>query len=251
MSPQVRDMAQESQQFYERWAAEQLRDPNRAAVLKWKAQTLVDLCRRAGLELCGHVLEIGCAEGALLDGLLKAFPEADYSGLDISENFIEVGKKLFPGIELRCQESDDFFREKPHVDFVVLSDLIEHVEDADAFLRGVVPHCDYVLVKIPLEVCAYDHSPLIRAFRKMAGRTRFPPAYGPGHPDGHLRGFTVRSARALLERNRLTVLAEKVDTVHQFYDRARMLDFIAALSKGLCVYLFGGTYFGVARTPTR
>jgi len=244
-------MEQELSRFYDTWAEEQLGNPHRTEVLRWKAKTLAALCEQAGIVLHGEVLDLGCAEGIALDALRQSYPDARYYGIDISERFIEVGRELFPDIELRCQELDDFFRQRPHVDFVVLSDLIEHVEDADAFLRGVIPHCDYLLVKIPLEICAYDHSPLIRALRKVAGKARFPPAYGPEHPDGHLRGFTVRSARALLKRNGLTVLAEKVDTVHQFYDRARILDLAAALSKRLCVYLFGGTYFGVARTPTR
>ncbi len=241
-------MEQEPRQFYEGWAREQLRDPNRTAELRWKAQVLLGLCERAGVDLHGDVLEIGCAEGIVLDELRRAFPRARYYGVDLSGTFVEQGRRLFPEVELRRQDAQDFFRAKPQVDFVVLSDLLEHVPDDDAFLRSVIPHCGHILFKIPVEVCAYDHSAFVRALRRAVGKTRFPPAFGPGHPDGHLRGFTVRSARALLGRNGLDVLAESVETVHQFYGRAGILDLAAALSKRLCVGLFGGAYFSVART---
>lgn len=239
-------MQQKSAEFYDRWAERQMGRSRRAEILRWKARMLLRLCGRAGLRLGGTVVEIGCAEGALLAQFRRRFPRARYVGLDISRRFVRRGRSLHPDIDFRCTSHDDFFAEHQMVDFVVISDLLEHVADDREFLAEVVPHCRHALLKIPIEECVYDSSPLVARLRRLVGNDSFPGAYGAGHPDGHLRGYTVGSARSLLRASGLRTRAEAVRTVHECYERSRLLDAAAFLSPRLCVWLFGGAYFGVA-----
>lgn len=242
-------MERDCADFYDNWAEEQMTRDERTRVLRWKARNLLDLCRSAHLPLRGDVLEVGCAEGLLLDEFQKAFPQARYYGVDISETFIERGREMFPKIELRCQDCRRFFLEKPHVGFVVISDLLEHLPDDEEFLAAVIPHCDYILLKIPIQLCLYDSSRWVRALRKAVGKTRTLPPFGPDHPDGHLRGYSVGSARALLRRHGLCLLAEQVKAAHHFYERSKVLDVVKCINERLCVVLFGGAYFAVTATP--
>ncbi len=240
---------QELAQFYDAWAEEQFRDPQRTQVLRWKAQNLAQLCGQAGIALHGDVLEIGCAEGIVLDALRESYPDARYHGIDISATFIERGRKLFPGIGLRCQTADDFFQDRPYVDFVVLSDLLEHVPDDDALVEHVASRCGCLLLKVPLEMNPYHCSKWLRALRKAVGKLTPPPAFGDEHEHRHLRGYSFGSLRVFLRRHRLRILAERLRTAPSCVPLSRSEKLVSAFSEHLTVRLFGGSCFAVAATP--
>ncbi len=242
-------MEQELSRFYDTWAEEQFRDPQRTQVLRWKAQTLARLCGQAGIALRGDVLEIGCAEGIVLDALRESYPDARYHGIDISATFIERGKRLFPGMELRCQAVEEFFHDRPYVDFVVLSDLLEHVPDDDALIVGITPHCGHLLLKVPLELNPYHCSRWLRALRRAFGKLTPPPAFGDVHEHRHLRGYSFSSLRVFLRRHGLRVLARRLRTAPSCVPLSRSEKLVSAFSEHLTVRLFGGSYFGVAATP--
>jgi 2-polyprenyl-3-methyl-5-hydroxy-6-metoxy-1,4-benzoquinol methylase len=75
-----------------------------------------------------QVLEVGCGEGAMTERLVKAYPGAEVTAIDISPN---VGR-LYRGDEARVtflqRQVDEFARhESARFDLVVLCDVLHHV----------------------------------------------------------------------------------------------------------------------------
>ena len=237
-----------AREFYDEWSVEILQRDQRERNMRWKARVLLELCEKCGLELSGRVVEIGSAEGRVLAELQGHFPDAHYVAVDLSRRFVEKGRELYPDIEFRCADYREFLEQAEHVDTVLVSDLLEHVPSDDEFMAAVAPRCDHMLVKMPIEECVYDSSRAVWMLRRLVGKTELPPDYGPEHPDGHLRGYTVGSARDLLRRHGLKIRAEAVRTIHRFYGRSRALDAVEWVSARLCVALFGGAYFAVCDT---
>lgn len=86
-----------------------------------------------------RILEIGCGEG----GNLKPFAEAGchVTGVDIAKVRIELAKRFFETGGLKgCFECGDFLRspipreESEKFDILILHDVIEHIQDKDAFI---------------------------------------------------------------------------------------------------------------------
>ena len=230
--------------FYDEWAQKKAEDETHEPVIRWKAREFSRMLREVGMELDGRVLEIGCAEGILLSEFQKIFPEAEYNGVDISQEFVDRGRRRFPSLNLQRGDYRDVLQKEGQFDFIIASDLLEHLPDDDAFLREVLPHCDYFLLKLPLEICVYDSNPWVWTMRKLVGKTDRE-EFGPDHVDGHLRGYTVATARELVRRHELENIAESVQAIQDFYDRSSVISLIQKVSERLCVHLFGGTFFAV------
>jgi 2-polyprenyl-6-hydroxyphenyl methylase/3-demethylubiquinone-9 3-methyltransferase len=84
------------------------------------------------------ILEVGCGEGAVLERLAQAYPEARLTGIDITP---KVGR-LFRGdrsrVNFRQETIQQFAAEPPgRFDLVVISDVVHHVpwEMHTEFLR--------------------------------------------------------------------------------------------------------------------
>lgn len=97
-----------------------------------------------------NVLDIGCGVGAV------AFSIAERGGnvtaIDISEKNIESAKKMFahPNIQYVCGDALDYIPGKT-VDVVVMSNVLEHIENRIEFLNSLVsylPDASY-LFRIP------------------------------------------------------------------------------------------------------
>lgn len=83
-----------------------------------------------------RILEIGCGDGSMADRLCAAFPDAEYVGIDISEN----PGRLFRGdrsqATFRTLYSSDLVAEQgAQFDLVAIVDVVHHVTDD---LRGSV-----------------------------------------------------------------------------------------------------------------
>lgn len=128
-----------------------------------------------------RVLEIGCATGELI----AAFPVQQGGqrfGSDISEENVASAKKRYPNVKFFAGGFDCL--PTSSVDCVILSDILEHVEDDKDFLvKASQLTSRYLLVNIPLE----DNWTNV-------GRN-----YGPGDSSGHLRKYSLQEALTLLE----------------------------------------------------
>jgi len=135
----------------------------------------------------GSVVEVGCATGELIAAWPVA-PGGRRLGLDLSSRNIEAARRRFPDVEFSAV---DFRVEPPrgHFDLVVLSDVLEHVEDDAGFLRDAARLGERVVVNLPLE-CNW-----LNARRK----------YGAGDVSGHLRRYTLEQGLGLFDRAGLQV----------------------------------------------
>lgn len=90
-------------------------------------------------------LEVGCGAGRYLRALDRLFSRqaASFAGADISEASLEAAKRLSDGIDYRTMTTDRIPWEDGAFDVVCFLDVLEHVDDPDAFvaesLRVVKP----------------------------------------------------------------------------------------------------------------
>jgi len=140
-----------------------------------------------------RVLEIGCATGELI----AAMPAAQRVGLDISPANVAAARARFPAVEFRCGD----FRDAGLAGFdaVIMSDVLEHVDDDAAFLRDAAQLGELVLVNLPLE-------------DNWLNDRR---AYGPDDVSGHLRRYALADGLALFQRAGLDVVTHSRVWIHE------------------------------------
>lgn len=98
--------------------------------------------RRAGIRL--RVLEVGCAPGTILDGLMQRSPQHDFSGVDFSLDGIKDTLARFDLRECRPEVHHADVREfhpDQRYDYVYSCGLIEHFTDPLSTLRDHVRLC--------------------------------------------------------------------------------------------------------------
>jgi len=86
------------------------------------------------------ILDIGCGEGLLAKLLLKKGVTQKVFGIDTSKKAIELGKDLYENscktqrMDLKCQ-SYVSMNKRRKFDYIVCSEVIEHVDNPELFLR--------------------------------------------------------------------------------------------------------------------
>jgi SAM-dependent methyltransferase len=161
---------------------------------EFKIPNLVNLIPSEQREL-RSVLEIGCATGELI----AHFPVVSGGrrvGCDISSANILAATVRFPNVEFT---SSDFFSMNEFFDAVILSDLLEHVEDDVGFLRHAATIAHYTLVNLPLE-------------DNYLNRRR---NYGADDSSGHLRFYTIEEGLNLFRLAGLHVVEYKRIWAHE------------------------------------
>lgn len=132
------------------------------------------------------VAEIGCATGELIG----TFPGSDIKrrvGFDISPLNILSARKKFSQVTFY---NNDFRLSAEKFDLVILSDILEHVENDIEFLQAAGKMGKLVLVNLPIEKC------LVNLFRN----------YGFDDPSGHLRSYSLEDGLQLFEKADLLTL---------------------------------------------
>lgn len=132
------------------------------------------------------VLEIGCGTGELVAHFPLAKP-ATRTGCDISPANIATARRRYPNANFHAGDFHELIPSK--FDAVILSDVLEHVDDDIGFLRDASSLGACVLVNLPLE-CNW-----------LNNRRN----YGPHDVSGHLRRYTLQDGLALFARAGLRV----------------------------------------------
>lgn len=147
-------------------------------------------------KVLGSVMEIGCATGELI-GNFPVVSAGRRAGCDISPANIEAASERFAHVEFYAGD----FANLPAIQFegVILSDVLEHVEDDAAFLQRAAKLGHYTLVNLPLE-------------DNWLNDRR---AYGPDDESGHLRRYSLQQGLDLFRRAGLTVLNHRQVWIHE------------------------------------
>jgi len=183
-------------QFYEDWAWQQLEDPRRTRILEWKADNMVPLVRQTGLQF-NSAMELGCAEGTVLNRLGNRLNISNLCGVDMSQTFIDVGQKRHPYIKFVNENWENLAGQTQPVDLLLISDFIEHLPNPDQFLEKIKPLAKHFIFKIPLEKCL-----MINLYQVLGRRAKI----GPQHPSGHLQEYHEQKALDLLKTHGYTLL---------------------------------------------
>lgn len=187
---------------YDSWAITQLQNDydGRRSLLEWKAERLSDL-------VPDHIhftnaLEIGAAEGIVIDRLRELLHIETCVAIDISDVFLSHGIKEHLKVTFLRYDGSTLPHRDKSIDVIILSDIIEHISDLQSFFREVRRVGKYVLLKAPLDRYLWRKliaAPLGRSFQ-----------VGPGHPDGHLHEFSKRGLERMLKRFGLKILNYEV-----------------------------------------
>jgi trans-aconitate 2-methyltransferase len=92
-------------------------------------RTIFRNLKRLGLKANSNVLEIGCGIGTVSSLILKHISNGNFVGVDISDQSIEMAKKInssHQNAEFIVSDMSDFHH-KVVFDFVVLPDVLEHI----------------------------------------------------------------------------------------------------------------------------
>ena len=93
------------------------------------------------------VLDVGCGPGKLLEALRRLRPDLELHGVDISAEAVARAREKGFDVEVR-----DVVARPPQRDYdtICLMTVLEHVVDAEAVMRALIPHCRrQFLVAIP------------------------------------------------------------------------------------------------------
>lgn len=96
-----------------------------------------------------HILDIGCGTGVLASKLAK--DNRKITGIDIVCKNIEIAEQRFahPDITYLCEDATKS-KFNSRFDAIVLSNVLEHIEDRPAFLRSIKALAPILLIRVPL-----------------------------------------------------------------------------------------------------
>jgi SAM-dependent methyltransferase len=163
-----------------------------------KVDSIAMLLTRAGV-VPGRVLELGCGTGAVISECQRRELGQRFTAIDFSADAIAHLKAHGSGIEcIRADINDPSVRIEGHFDVVILSHVLEHLEDPLTLLRSLRQRIDFthLIAEVPLEdLLASRAKALLRdRLRNLAGHVQF---YTPGSFHDLLRrgGFKILDRR--------------------------------------------------------
>jgi hypothetical protein len=237
--------------FYERWAQKEMSTDYelREKTLKWKANIFAKLIPKdQGFRT---LLEVGCAEGFLINELRRLLKVDFAVGLDISKHFLNFGKERYPAIQFIQNDGFLPFKDKSF-DLTICSDFIEHVWQISEYLDEIRRVSNFILFKIPVESC------VIGNFFRATG---IYPKCGENHPSGHLHLFSKTSAQEIIKKHGFSVINLSFEItpftiLYHHVPKIRIylnpLTYLGILSRGAFqgyyLPLLGGNLFAYARS---
>lgn len=100
----------------------------------------ITMCENEGVAFKrGKAIDVGCGTGHLLRELKKRHPSIEVTGTDFSEESIAVSKQVNEGGEFFIMDVYDIPSDhKGKYDFVICSEVLEHLLDPEKALEGIL-----------------------------------------------------------------------------------------------------------------
>lgn len=106
--------------------------------LRGRYQVVIHLLKKATLDNASNVLEVGCGDGALSGLIYKTF-KCSVTGVDPSPDGIKFSDEMFTKHNFKgsfeVSEGYRFNYPDGHFDFIVLADVIEHLQEPGTMLQ--------------------------------------------------------------------------------------------------------------------
>lgn len=145
------------------------------------------------------VLDVGCGEGITLDRFKKEGIGKELVGIDYSNDALKIGKKIYPGLNLKkgdiykIQEKDNSY------DLVMATEVLEHLKDPEKALGELIRVSKkYVLLSVPNEPFFIGANFLRGKYLKSFGN----------HPE-HINHWTFIGFERFLKKNGLKIVKKK------------------------------------------
>jgi len=84
-----------------------------------------------------NCLDIGCAGGYMISEIAKAYPQANYIGVDVYDKAMAYAKKKYPNIKFKVASAEKLPFKDSSFDLVLFYETIEHVENPEACLKEI------------------------------------------------------------------------------------------------------------------
>ena len=97
------------------------------------------------IEPTDRALEIGCSSGRVL----STIEAKDRVGVDYDTAAIERGKRDHPDVTFIAGEARDYLEKSDPFDVLILSHVLEHIDDPEQFLRTFAHRFNRIYVEVP------------------------------------------------------------------------------------------------------
>ncbi|MBF0494294.1 MAG: class I SAM-dependent methyltransferase [Candidatus Omnitrophica bacterium] len=103
--------------------------------LKEHEKELLSIIARDHRDFSGNVLDLGCASGTFIKAMHDKWPDAEYTGVDISGELIDISRKKLAGVSVNLIVQD-ITRYKPagKFDIIIASGILSCFEDFESVL---------------------------------------------------------------------------------------------------------------------
>jgi SAM-dependent methyltransferase len=91
------------------------------------------------------VLEIGCSSGRVL----ASVQAAELVGVDSDAAAIARGREEHPSVTFVHGEAREYLEKAGHFDVLILSHVLEHIDQPEEFLASLKGHFDRIYIEVP------------------------------------------------------------------------------------------------------
>jgi SAM-dependent methyltransferase len=145
------------------------------------------------------ILELGCGTGAVIEECQRRKLGTEYVAVDYSHSALSYLRGRCPTIRIiHADITDPEFSLQERFHLLVLSHVIEHLEEPATFLRSMQRafQFDYAVIEVPLE-----DLPLSRLKSRFRDRKN--------HKAGHVQFFTQRTFEQLVKDSGLNIVGRR------------------------------------------
>jgi SAM-dependent methyltransferase len=160
----------------------------------YKIGIVAEAIRRNRIQF-SNCADIGCGAGKVIEGLAKKYPDAKFTGYEISPDVKSFWSKNEERKNLEYR-NENIFDGEYSTDLVISLDVFEHVEDYFTFLRNARKIGDHFIFNIPLDMCA------LKMFTSGIRRAR--------EDVGHLHYFNTYTAKQALLDTGYEIIEAKI-----------------------------------------
>lgn len=146
-------------------------------------------------------LEIGCGEGIITKHIYDL--GIDIVGADISDEMLEIAKKLHP--EIPFIKMDIYELGENKYDLIVCCEVLEHLEEPEKAVIAMKKSAKYIILSVPNE-----------PFFRIANILRLKYLRDLGNTPGHINHWTTFSFRTFLSQFEFKEIKFKISTLWQF-----------------------------------
>jgi len=181
----------------------------------------------------GKALDVGCGAGHIIELMLKKGLDAE--GLEISKKLADSLKEKF---KVYCCEIDDKKLKKNSYTLVTMSQVLEHTENPDKFIK----EASRLLIKNGLIILSV---PYLKGIIPRILRTKW---YGLGHGQ-HLNFFSKKNLRILFKKNGFEICEFKIKSLDYTHPKFPLLINLISeiISKTIGFLGLGDNLYVVAR----